>query len=188
MHKLAITTFAFALWAAASVAPAQDAPFASAPQKGHKWLQQFVGEWEVAGEMHIDPMDPASEKMTSTGTESTRAVGNLWIVAEANCSMMGIPMNSVLTLGYDPEQQKFVGTWIDSFTSYLWNYEGTLDEENNKLTLETTGPSPTGESQHVKYRETTEFKDQDHRVFTSAFQDPDGNWITFLTMNFTRKK
>ena len=32
-----------------------------------------------------------------------------------------------MTLGYDPEQKSFVGTWIDSETAYLWTFTGQLD-------------------------------------------------------------
>jgi hypothetical protein len=51
-------------------------------------------------------------------------------------------VTSVLTLGYDADTKKYVGIWIDSFNSYLWKYEGTVNAAANALTLETEGPCP----------------------------------------------
>ena len=42
---------------------------------------------------------------------------------------------------YDPQKQRFVGTWIGSMMTYLWVYEGTLDATEKVLTLNAEGPS-----------------------------------------------
>ena len=169
---------------AAVAAFAQDARMAG-PQKEHEWLKQFIGEWEVEGEASMGADDPP---VKSSGTETVRAIGGLWIIAEARTTMMDIDCTSAFTLGYDPEKKKYVGTWVDSITSYLWPYEGTVDETGKKLTLESEGPSAMGPAKTAKYRETIEFKSPDHRVFTSSVQNEDGTWTTFVTSQYRRKK
>jgi hypothetical protein len=155
------------------------------PGPEHEWLQQFVGEWEVEMECSMGPDQPP---VKSTGTESVRSIGGFWIVAESKHTMGGTPMTSILSLGYDPAKKKYLGSWIDSCTGYFWKYEGTVDTAANKLTLETEGPSPVNPGTHTKFREVVEFKGKDHKVFTSSLPGEDGNWTTFVTMNYRRTK
>lgn len=153
------------------------------PQEEHQWLQKLTGEWTST--MSINP-GPGQEEMTFEGTETTRSIGEFWIVAENKSSMMGQEFTGLFTLGYDPEKEKYIGTWIDSMTSHLWTYEGAVDEAGKKLTLETEGPSPTGGT--TKFRETIELKSPDHKVFTSSFQLEDGSWAEMVTVDYRRKK
>ena len=155
------------------------------PQKEHQWLQQFAGEWESEIEVMMQPGQPP---MKAKGSETSRMIGGFWVIAEGKGDMMGMPFTSVLTLGYDSAKKKFIGTWIDSMTSYLWKYEGSVDSTGRILTLETEGPSPMDPGKVMKFKEVTEFKSKDHRVFTSTVLGDDGKWSTILTVHSKRKK
>ena len=155
------------------------------PTKEHDWLQKFVGEWESEVEIVMDPSQPP---MVGKGTESTRMIGGAWIVAEGHSEMMGSPFESVLTLGYDPMRQKYVGSWIDSMSGYLWLYEGDVDAAGTTLSLNTKGPSPHNPGGLTDFKEVTVFKTPDHRIFTSSVQAPDGNWQTCVTVHSRWKK
>lgn len=112
------------------------------PVKEHRWLQKLVGEWSFAGEASMGP-DKPPEKFT--GTESVRAIGEIWTVAEGQGEMPGGgPSTTMMSLGYDPQQQRFVGTWLGSMMAHLWIYHGSLDAAGNVLTLEAEGPSIGG--------------------------------------------
>jgi hypothetical protein len=155
------------------------------PETGaHEWLQKLVGEWESDSEVMADPSQPA---MKFKGTETGRAVGASWVVLEIKSDSPIGPVTGVLTVGYDGENKKFVGTWIDSATSYLWTYDGSLDAEGKVLTLNTEGPSPIEPGKRCKFREQIEFKSKDHRIFTSSMQGDKGEWTTFVTVNARRK-
>jgi glyoxylate utilization-related uncharacterized protein len=93
-----------------------------------------------------------------------------------------------MTLGYDPEKQQYVGTWIDSMSHYLWRYEGSVDDASRVLTLEAEGPSMAAPGTTARYRETFEIKDKDHKVFTSSIEVEPGQWHTFMTVHYHRKK
>jgi hypothetical protein len=168
-----------------AVAEAQETPPPAQPQEEHKWLQQLVGEWETHGRMETGPGQPAFE---CKGKESTRSLGGLWIISEGEAEPMGMKVQSVLTLGYDGEKEKFVGTWIDSMYNHMWKYEGTLDESEKVLTLMTEGPSFTNPKETAKYKEVLEMKDQDHKVFSSYVQGEGGEWIKFVTVESKRVK
>jgi hypothetical protein len=155
------------------------------PVKEHAWLARFVGEWETEADISCDPSQPP---MKCLGTESARMLGGFWLVAQGRSDMGGMPFESVLTLGYDPEKQKYVGSWIDSMTGYLWKYEGAVNAAGTILTLDIEGPSPAGPGKLARYKEATEFKSPDHRIFTSSIQGEDGNWTSTVTVNYRKKK
>jgi len=155
------------------------------PQKQHEWLQQLVGEWTYESECSMGPGKP-SEKFK--GSEHVRSLGSLWVQAEGHGEMPGGGMAvMVITLGYDPQKQQFVGTWVGSMMTHLWVYEGSLDAEENVLTLNTEGPNCTNDGTVAKYKDVIEIKSSDHRVLTSHMLGDDGEWHAFMTANYRRK-
>lgn len=155
------------------------------PTAQHEWLQQFVGEWESETEAHMEPGKPA---VRAKGTEIVRPLGEFWTVSEVKSTMMDKPFTGNLTLGYDADKKKYVGTWVDSMTGHLWNYEGAVDDSGKVLTLETEGACPMRPGKLTKFKEVIEMKDKDHKVFSSAMQGDDGQWVTMMTSQATRKK
>lgn len=170
--------------AAVAVAPAQDMQPAR-PSAEHEWLGQLVGRWSARSEAS---MDPDAEPMVMESTESVRSLGGLWIVAEGQWTLSGNPFTSLLTLGYDPHEKVFVGTWVDSMQSVLWTYRGTLDAAQKTLTLDTEGPSWDDPAVKARYRDAIEIVDRDRRVLTSSVQEPDGSWTTFQRAEYRREE
>ncbi len=150
----------------------------------HEWLQQLVGEWNVVAEA---TMQPGGDPMRIESTETVRSIGGLWILAEGTASFEGKPFTSILTLGYDPLKEAFVGTWIDTIQTTMWSYVGTLDPAKNVLTLAAEGPSFNDPSKTAHYRDAIEIKGPDHKVMTSSVQNDDGTWTTFLRAEYRRR-
>lgn len=189
MKKLAMAGLFVTLLGGATLFGGEDKakmPEMPAPAKEHVWLQQLVGEWETEFECVMEPGKPA---LKGKGTEKARSLGGFWVVAEGEATMDGMPgaMNSLLTLGYDPEKKKYTGTWVDSMTSHLWKYEGAVDSTGKVLTFECEGPCPTKPGKLSKFRDVTEIKDKNHRVFTSSILGDDGQWTKMVTVNYRRK-
>ena len=151
------------------------------PQKEHKWLDRFVGEWTSEATSQATDTMPATKH---TGTETVRSLDGIWIVAEAQGEMGP----TILTLGFDTDKKKFVGTFFGSMMTNLWIYEGELDSAGKVLTLETEGPSFTGDGSRVPYKDSMEFVSDDHRVLTSKMQQPDAQWTEFMRVDYYRKK
>ena len=177
--------FFAALLLSAPLVAAQTPPQMPLPTKEHEWLHRFVGDWEADVEVFMEPGKPP---IKSKSTEVARTVGGFWVLAQGTGDAAGTPYHSVLTLGYDPEKKKYVGTWIDSMTSTLWKYDGTVDASGNILTLETEGPWPGKPGQITKFKEVTEFKSDDHRVFTSSILAENGQWMTIVTVDSHKRK
>jgi hypothetical protein len=135
----------------AGAAGAQQMPEMPQPQKEHEWLKQLVGEWDYDAEM---TMEPGKAPMLTSGTEITRPVGGFWTISEATGQVMGAPFKGVMTLGFNPADEKYVGTWVDSMQNRMWQYTGTVDQAGKKLTLDTEGPCPMQAGKILKFQET----------------------------------
>ena len=154
------------------------------PQQEHQWLQKLLGDWTVEGEA---PMEPGRPPMTFTGTEHVRSLGGLWVLAEGQGAMPGGGATTTLmTLGYDPQKQRYVGTFVGSMMTNLWVYEGALDEDHRVLTLETEGPNMAAEGTRAPYRDVIEFTSDDQRVLTSHMLADDGTWQHVMTSHYRR--
>jgi Protein of unknown function (DUF1579) len=171
--------------------PQSEQTMQAEPQKQHQWLQKLIGEWIYETEAKMGPDQPPEK---ATGTENVRYLGaqngsGLWILAEGQGEMPGCgAVATIVTLGYDPQKQKYVGTWVGSMMTYLWLYEGELDASETVLTLNAEGPSMLAEGTMAKYKDVIEFKSNDHRVLTSHLLGDDGQWHQFMTANYRRRK
>ena len=169
----------------ASLLHAQEPPPQSQPQEEHKWLQQLVGEWETHAKANAGPDQPPFE---CRGTEKIRSIGGLWVVAEGESHPMGMNVQTMLTLGYDPQQKKFIGTWIDSMMNHMWKYEGELDASGKKLTLMTEGPSFTAPGETAQYKEVLELTSKNEKLWTTYVKPDGGEWVQFMTATAKRVK
>ncbi len=156
------------------------------PQKEHHWLQRLVGEWSYEGEVMTGP-GKLPEKFS--GTASVRSIGGVWILCEGWGEVPGGGQaSSIMTLGFDPQKNRYVGTFIASMMTNLWMYEGQLDSARKVLTLDTEGPSFSDDGKMAKYKDVIEIKSDDHRVLTSNMLDDDGKWHAYMTAPYRRKK
>jgi hypothetical protein len=154
------------------------------PQQEHQWLQQLVGEWTYEAEATMAPGQPPAK---FEGSERVRSLGGLWILAEGQGEMPDCgAATTVLTLGYDQQKQRFVGTWIGSMMTHLWVYDGTLDEAGRVLTLYAEGPDMTTEGKMAQYKDVIEFTSEDHRMLTSYMLGEHGEWPRFMTAHYRR--
>jgi hypothetical protein len=155
------------------------------PQTEHQWLDRLIGKWISETECSMGPDQPPSK---TKGTEVVRSLGGLWIVAEGEGEMPdGGAGKTIMTLGYDPQSDRYVGTFIGSMMTHLWIYNGSLDTAGKILTLDTKGPN-FSQSSMAKYKDMIEFVSDNHRVMTSQILNDDGNWHQFMTAHYWRQQ
>lgn len=152
------------------------------PQKQHQWLDRFIGEWTWESECNMGADQPPTKTI---GTEVVRSLGGLWIIAEGVGGADGCSGKTIMTLGFDPQNDRFVGTFIASMMTHLWPYNGSLNAAEKILTLDSEGPS---ENTIAKYQDIIEFISDDHRVLKSQILGDDGNWNQFKTAHYRRQK
>lgn len=152
----------------------------------HRWLQNLVGDWSCEHQCSLG-MGKSQEKFK--GSETVRSMGGYWVVCESSGEMPGGGVaNTLMTLGYDPQKKRYVGTWVGSMMTHLWLYDGCLDGEGNVLTLETEGPDCANGGRMVKQKDVIEIRGGDHRLTTCYKLDADGNWHPFMTASYRRKR
>jgi hypothetical protein len=71
--------------------------------------------------------------------------------------------------------------------THLWPYFGSLDASNGILTLDSEGPSFSGDGTMAKYQDVIEFITQDHRTLTARVQSADGAWQQFMVAHYRRQ-
>lgn len=146
------------------------------PQVEHQWLEKLVGSWEFE---HACQM-PDGTKSTTPGEMQCRMLGGLWLIMESSGqSDDGEPWSSIMTLGFDPAIDRYVGTFLGSMMANIWSYQGVLDSTNKRLPLDTQGPKFDG-SGVCPYRDTIEWIESDRWLFTSQMQLDDGQWVQFM--------
>ena len=119
--------------AAIRTAPRQEPP---QPTAEHAFVLKAVGEWQ--GTLTTTMPDMPSE--TIPVTETVEAVGGFWTQARFECEFMGAPYVGTGCTGYDPQRKKFIGTWIDSMSSYLAVMEGERDPKTQALVMRWQAP------------------------------------------------
>jgi hypothetical protein len=155
-------------------------------QGGAGWLEQLLGEWVFES---VGTEDPGQ----CGGVERFRKLGEYWYIGESEMKMPGGGIgHAILTLGYDPGRNRYVGTWIGSMMSNLWIYDGELDPTGRILSLYSEGPSfdeqgNFSKTERSRYRDAIELNDDGTRTFTGAVQQPDGSWKVFMTMRHKKK-
>lgn len=155
------------------------------PQAEHQWLQHLVGDWTSEAECAMGPDQPATK---TTGTERVRMMGGLWMLAEGRGEMPGGSEGTwLMTLGYDIQKKKYLGTWAGSMMSHLWIYDGAMDTSKRTLTLSAEGASMSGDGSMTTYQDIIEIKSPDYRTLTSRMLQPDGTWRQFMTAHYRRK-
>ena len=155
------------------------------PQKQHQWLTNLVGKWTFETECIMGPDQPPSK---FGGREVVRSLGGLWMLAEGETDMPGGGTGqTIMTLGYDPQSQRCVGTFIASMMTHLWLYSGVFDADEKVLTLDSEGPNFTGTGM-AAYQDIITLVDDDHRILTSQYRTEDGQWHQFMTGHYRRQK
>jgi hypothetical protein len=142
----------------------------------HRWLQRMVGAWEAQSDGSNDTM----------WNESVTPIGEVFVRFEGRGDMPdGTPGMTVMTLGFDPEQNRFTGSFAASMMTHHWVYEGSLDESGTVLTLDTEGPHwETGEIH--RFRDIMEYDGGDRRIFRSEILESDGAWKEIMRTEYVR--
>jgi hypothetical protein len=159
----------------ASTARAQEPP---KPGTEHEKLKQLEGTWDCT----IKMMGVESKGVMKYKME----VGGLWLVSDFVGEFGGMKFTGKGLDTYDAQKKKYVGVWVDAFSTSPLNMTGEYDAAGKVLTMEGEGPGPDGKP--MKYRMVQSHKDADTIDWSMASPGPDGKWAIMLEMTYKRRK
>lgn len=160
------------LFLAGSSAVAQDLP---KPGPEHEHLKKWVGNWDATIKMM---------GMESKGTSTYKMeLGGLWLTSTFEGEFAGMKFSGRGMDSYDKDKKKYIGIWVDSFSTSPMILEGTYDKDKKTMTMTGEGPGEGGKP--MKYKTVTEEKDADTVLFSMYMGD--AKEATF-TIVYKRKK
>lgn len=178
IHLIAVTLSLTGL----TMASAQEPSF-TALQPEHKILERFAGEWRF--EKRSAPENGAKPEIVGIGNISAELLGGFFIVSRWSGKVYETDYKAFQSLGYNIEQKKYTGCWVDSFMSYRWELNGAVDEKSRELIVMASGPGPTGGT--VTFRERYQFNSADSITIVGEMRQGE-KWVTFVTTYLMRKR
>jgi hypothetical protein len=158
----------------------------AAPGENHKYLEYFVGDWEVNVKMW---MNPGAEPEVSKGENTAKMIlGGRFLKLYYKGTMMGMPFEGISITGYDNYKKEYVTMWLDNAGTGIYQTSGTLDKAS-KIRTETGlwDDFMTGGKSKVKW--VTKIIDDNKYRFDMYGEDPKtGKEFKSGQIIYTRKK
>lgn len=182
--RLALVTACCAVFTASRSAVAQQGPPLPAPSPEHEILKKEVGTWD--GTMHVWPA-PGAPPITAQATDTIQLLGNdMWVVSRFEMNFGGIQFVASGSLGYDPTEKKYIGTWVDGISPYLTISKGDYDAASKTITmLAETRDAMTGKP--IVQKQITHYLDDDTRLYELQQKGDDGKFWKMIEIKFTRR-
>ena len=170
-----------------SVGAEEAPPQMPKPVKEHEFLKRLVGKWESVLEVPPDlKMD--ADAAALNGTYESKMLGEFWVVSEAQREMMGMPVHSITTIGYDPKKTQSVGTSVNSMSHQMVKFEGNVDKTGRILTMQCEVQVYDRPEEKSQCRFVKEVIGNDEIKDISQWQDETGEWVTIFTFVSKRVK
>lgn len=186
--KLQIVSIAlFTTLAACSSAPTEpERPAAAVAEAGmqqmpspspeHAVVMQMAGTWDLT-------IDADGQK--SKAVQVLKPVGSFWVAGTWDGEMVGMPFQGHLISGYDPTRKVFTSVWVDSMSPAIFHSAGTWDAATK--TMHATIRGDAG-GQEMVMKEVTRFADDDHYTTKMTMMGPDGQPMSVMLFEATRRK
>ena len=152
------------------------------PQEEHRWLEQLLGEWTVTSD------DSTGGGESASWVEKVRSLEGLWVVCEGKGTMPdGNPAQTLMSLGFNPQTKRYLGTWIGSMMTHMWVYDGVLEDGGKTLALNCDGPDFENPGKSARYQDRITLIDANRRTLTARVQTEDGGWKEVMKAEYRRR-
>ncbi|MEX2142160.1 MAG: DUF1579 domain-containing protein [Pirellulales bacterium] len=153
------------LWLVVVCIPTLVVAQANRPGKAHELLASEAGTWDCEVKMFFQgPGRPPTE---FKGVEVNKLVsGGLYLQTSFTYPMGDRgEFEGHSLMGYDPRVKKYVGTWVDNFTSVPSPINGEYDEKSKTMTVRSTVVDGSGKE--LKSKNVTTWLDDSRKKFAA---------------------
>ena len=154
------------------------------PGPVHEMMAKSAGQWNSELTLWTDSAQPPQTYDVSCTMEMF--MGGRYLKCSSKGTMMNMPFEGMMLLGYDNAKKEFTSVWYDNFGTGTTVAKGTYNNEDSTLTLTGTMIDP-GTGNDIKYREIMKFIDNDNRMMTMYVMQ-DNKEFKNMEQVFTRIK
>ena len=156
------------------------------PGEGHKYLEQFVGRWDIVVRAWMEPSKPPME---SKGTcDAKWIMDGRFVLEEMNTQLMGMPFKGMDIMGYDNYKKHYVVSHVDNMGTSITTGEGKLDLSRQVLTSFGKMDDPMMEERDKPMKMVTRVLSRDKYVFEIYDEVGSPNEFKVLEITYTRSK
>ena len=157
---------------------------AMTPGEGQKRLEFLVGTFDVKVRVWLDPSKAPVE--SSATAVSTWVLGNRYVQQMMSGYIGDEPWSGIMYAGFDNVTKKYVSTYMDTGSTGMEWYTGTLDAAgtHGRMTA-TMADELTGEPETLELRLTIAANGD--RV-TELWQENRGKMVKVVELQFSRKQ
>ena len=152
------------------------------PGAPHKLLARMAGTWSMKGSCR---MEPGGDLIEHTGISEQRMIlDGRFLQQDFKGEMMGISFTGIGFTGYDNHKGKYVSTWLDSFGTGIYNFEGTGSADGRTITQTCSYDDPVRGP--LTWRNVTRIVDDNTLEFTMYTTDSGGKEDEMAVFVYTR--
>ena len=152
------------------------------PGVPHKLLARMAGTWSMKGNCR---MEPGGDWIEHTGISEQRMVlGGRFLQQDFKGDMLGTPFTGIGYTGYDNHRGKYVSTWLDSFGTGIYHFEGTGSSDGSTITQ--TGGYDDPVRGPLTWRNVTRIVDDNTLEFRMYTVDSGGYEDEMAVLVYTR--
>lgn len=154
----------------------------AAPGAPHKLLARMAGTWSMKGSCR---MEPGGDLIDHTGISEQRMIlDGRFLQQDFRGEMMGTPFTGIGFTGYDNHTGKYVSTWLDSFGTAIYHFEGTGSADGKTITQTCSYDDPVRGP--LTWRNVTRIVDDNTLEFRMFTIDSGGKEDEMAVLVYTR--
>ncbi len=154
------------------------------PGEPHKLLAKLEGSWTTRSRGWMEPGKPPVE---STGSCDQKLIlDGRYLRQEYSGDMMGRPYTGINILGFNNHTKKYESVWIDSMSTAIYLFVGTVSRDGKVITQECSYDDPVRGP--CVWRTVTRFKDDDTQEFEMFLTPKRGKEEKMMEMTVSRKE
>ena len=142
----------------------------SQPGEGQKFLQKFVGDWDVIKTFHPRSGDPVQQKGEC---RQSMIHGGRFLQSEFTFFRGDEKTTGTGLIGFDPALGLFTSVWIDSRSTRMSFRQGREKFDGKQIVLHSRSLSNDGNKERVS-RTVTRLEDNDRRIVHRQYTSGEG--------------